>query len=312
MALLYNTTFCRSCFFVLWLLSIILNAYVLEDHPLYVLFILTVIFGGLGYYNQPKNVIAGLGVLVVMSRIILIPDSPMNYFAHFITYTTIMLISVELMKNYRQTKESSIELVLALANSLDSRDSYTGTHSKNVAKYAYMIAKEMSLPQTKCDDIYTGGLLHDIGKIGIPEHLLTKNGKLTAEEYKVIQQHTVIGYDTIKHISSFRDAGILDMVRHHHERFDGKGYPDGLKGRNIPLAARIIALADAFDAMTSRRLYRGRLEWDEILHEIKANKGTQFDPEATVSFMSMLKREGASLIFRQEDVKNEVTVPRRK
>ena len=127
--------------------------------------------------------------------------------------------------------------------------------------------------------------MHDIGKIGIPEHILMKNGKLTNEEYEVIKIHPTIGYNMIKHVADFHKNGILDMVLYHHERYDGKGYPAGLKGNQIPLYARIAAVADTFDAMTTERVYREELSLDYTLNEIRKNKGTQFDPDIVDLFL---------------------------
>ena len=138
--------------------------------------------------------------------------------------------------------------------------------------------------------IHIGGLLHDIGKIGLPEHILTKPGKLTDEEYALIKTHPTLGYEIIKHVKSFKDSGILDIVLYYHERYDGKGYPSGLKGEDIPLAARIVAIADTFDAMTSKRVYRDKLDLDFTLNEIRKNKGAQFDPVITDVFLSLFEK----------------------
>ncbi|MFC6604051.1 HD-GYP domain-containing protein [Ectobacillus funiculus] len=195
------------------------------------------------------------------------------------------------MKNYQKIKESKLELIKTLVNALDSRDSYTLHHSENVAHFSLEIAKKMKLSKSLCDVIHKGGLLHDIGKIGIPEHILTKTGKLTDEEYNIIKSHTDIGYEMIKHVSDFNENGILDIVLYHHERYDGKGYPKGLKGTEIPLVARIVAIADMFDAMTSRRVYRSELNLEYTLNEIRKNKGTQFDPEIADIFLSLFEKK---------------------
>ncbi len=191
------------------------------------------------------------------------------------------------MHNYQKTRRDQLALIKALTNALDSRDKYTYNHSENVAKYSLELAKKMNLPKDQCDFIYTGGLLHDIGKIGIPEHILTKPGRLTKEEFAVIQQHPKIGHETLKHISHFRHTGVLSIILYHHERYDGKGYPNGLKGKEIPLYARIVAVADTFDAMTSRRTYRNELDLNYTLNEISKNKGTQFDPDIAEHFIEM-------------------------
>ena len=194
------------------------------------------------------------------------------------------------MKYVHKVREDELELTTVLANALDSRDSYTLNHSENVAKYSVQIAEKLKLSKECCAIIRKGALLHDIGKIGISEHILMKNGKLTNEEYEEIKVHPTIGYNMIKHVADFHKNGILDMVLYHHERYDGKGYPAGLKGNQIPLYARIAAVADTFDAMTTKRVYREELSLDYTLNEIQKNKGTQFDPEIVDTFLSLFER----------------------
>lgn len=194
------------------------------------------------------------------------------------------------MRYVQKVRKDYFELTTALANALDSRDPYTRHHSENVSKYAVEIAQEMELSAELCDIIRIGGLLHDIGKIGIPEHILTKKGKLTEEEYNIIKTHPNIGYKIIKHITNFSENGVLDIVLYHHERYDGSGYPNGLKGKEIPLLARIVAVADTFDAMVSQRVYREKLDLNSTLGEIVQNKGTQFDPEIVDIFLRVVER----------------------
>ena len=188
-------------------------------------------------------------------------------------------------------RRNMLQLTTALAKSLDARDEYTAHHSENVAKYAVSIARRMKLPRAVCEAIEIGGLLHDIGKIGVPESILTKPSRLTDEEYRIIQRHPVVGYETLEHIGMFRRNGVLDMVLHHHERYDGTGYPHGLKGEEIPLGARILAAADAVDAMLSRRTYRNRLTADHAIGELLRHRGTQFDPAVVDAFVGILERE---------------------
>jgi len=229
---------------------------------------------------------------VVICRYLFIPDSgslPIvnTIFIHSLTYLLITFISAGLMKYVQIVKEGQLELTKALANAIDSRDTYTAHHSENVAKYSLEIAKKMKLSKDSCSIIHIGGLLHDIGKIGIPEHILNKPGKLTDEEFDIIKTHPTIGYDIIKHVTSFKQKGILDIVLYHHERYDGKGYPKGLKGEQIPLYARIVAVADTYDAMYSQRVYRNNLDQEFILNEIHQNKGKQFDPQIVDIFLSL-------------------------
>ncbi len=176
-----------------------------------------------------------------------------------------------------ETKNLSVEVMEALANTIDAKDKYTNGHSIRVALYSRMISEKMGLSEEKCENIYYMGLLHDIGKIGVPNEIINKPARLSEEEYEIIKTHPVIGYEILSKIKSKPE--LLKGARWHHERFDGKGYPDNLTGENIPLEARIIAVADAYDAMTSNRSYRKYLSQDIVREEIKKNSGTQFDSE---------------------------------
>ncbi|MCQ2517596.1 MAG: HD-GYP domain-containing protein [Lachnospiraceae bacterium] len=164
-----------------------------------------------------------------------------------------------------------------MANSIDAKDKYTNGHSSRVAKYSKIIAEKVGMSEEMQDSIFYIALLHDVGKIGIPDTIINKPDKLSDQEYEVVKKHPVIGYDILKEIEEL--PGIAIGARSHHERYDGKGYPDGLKGEEIPEIARIIAVADAYDAMTSNRSYRKLLEQKVVREEIVKGKGTQFDPK---------------------------------
>jgi len=292
---LNNPRYFRYAFFITLFLSIFINCIIIKNNEnFFIFYIFAVIFLGLGFYNRSPWILAFFTTLVVLCRFFLIQQlaySIITFFIYLITYFLITFMSVAFMKNYQKIKEGNLELTMALAKALDSRDTYTLHHSENVAKYAVDTAKKMGLSKDICDVIYIGGLLHDIGKIGIPEYILTKPGKLTDDEYAIIKNHPNIGYEMIKHVSNFNENGILDIVLYHHERYDGNGYPNGLKGDQIPLIARIVAIADTFDAMTSRRVYRPELDLEYTLNEICKNKGTQFDPEITDVFLSLFQKE---------------------
>ncbi len=169
------------------------------------------------------------------------------------------------------------DVITAFANSIDAKDKYTHGHSSRVAEYARILAKMNGKGDEECDEIYYAGLLHDIGKIGVPESIITKEGKLTSEEYEMIKQHPVLGAQILGSITEFPYLGV--GARSHHERYDGKGYPDGLKGADIPEYARIIAVADAYDAMSSKRSYRDPIPQQKVREELVKGTGTQFDPE---------------------------------
>ncbi len=175
-------------------------------------------------------------------------------------------------------KQASYESVLlAYDNALGLKDAYSGGHGRRVAFYAHRIASAMGLPHAEANSVREAALLHDIGKIGIPDTILTKPGKLSAEEFRVIQQHPAMGAGIVESIPLLSHHA--PAVRHHHERFDGDGYPDGLRGRHIPLAARIIAVADVLDALSSDRSYRGSLSLGTAVAEIGKASGKHFDPE---------------------------------
>lgn len=176
----------------------------------------------------------------------------------------------------RQVERLSEEIMKTLANTIDAKDKYTNGHSLRVATYSQEIAKRCGKSKSEQKKIFHMALLHDIGKIGIPDQIINKDSRLTDEEYNAIRQHPVIGGDILKTIEEMPD--IVVGARWHHERYDGKGYPDGLKGEEIPEYARIIGVADAYDAMSSKRSYRGILGQEVVRHEIEKGRGTQFDP----------------------------------
>jgi putative two-component system response regulator len=169
------------------------------------------------------------------------------------------------------------QTVMALAKTIDAKDAYTRGHSQRVARYARHIAFKLGWLEEEQRRVYFMGLLHDIGKIGVPEYIINKTTRLNDEEYGKIQQHTVIGSQILDLVAEFPELAI--GARSHHERYDGKGYPDGFAGSQIPVYARVIAVADAYDAMTSRRSYRDVLPQDVVRSEIAKGRGTQFDPQ---------------------------------
>ena len=176
----------------------------------------------------------------------------------------------------RQVEKLSEEVMKTLASTIDAKDKYTNGHSIRVAVYSKEIAKRYGMSKKEQKEIYQMGLLHDIGKIGVSDRIINKQERLTDEEYEAIKKHPAIGEEILKTIEHFPD--IMVGARWHHERYDGKGYPDGLKGTDIPECARIIGVADAYDAMTSKRSYRDILPQEVVRAELEKGKGTQFDP----------------------------------
>ena len=183
------------------------------------------------------------------------------------------------MKTKRITElieRTHLEMILAFSEALDAKDQYTAGHSSRVKEYSVGIAQHMKLSENEIERLKKAALLHDIGKIGIPDVVLHKKTKLTEDEFAIIKSHPEIGATILKSIKFFKDIAL--SVYHHHERYDGKGYPQGIHGERIPLHARIIAVADSFDAMTSSRPYRKAFPLETALAEIEKNKGMQFDP----------------------------------
>ena len=189
----------------------------------------------------------------------------------------------ELEKAYRELDEVFNSTLLTLVNALDARDTETEGHSERVTHYTLELAKNMGIIDEKfLKTLKIAALLHDIGKIGIPDGILRKPGKLTEEEWQIMKQHPMLGYKILKNIKQLND--VAEIVLHHHERFDGTGYPVGLKGEEIPLGSRIFSVADTIDAMTSDRPYRKALSFEETAEELKKWSGRQFDPEVVNAF----------------------------
>ena len=192
----------------------------------------------------------------------------------------------------RKTKENerlSLRVVQTLAEAIDAKDKYTNGHSTRVAKYAREIGRRYGYTTKQQEDIYMMGLLHDVGKIGIPDSVINKPGELTKEEYETIKTHTRVGARILRKIEEM--PKLVEGARWHHERYDGTGYPDGLVGESIPEEARIIAVADAYDAMSSRRSYRDILPQEKVKEEIISNRGTQFDPGFADIMLAMIEED---------------------
>ena len=192
-------------------------------------------------------------------------------------------------KIYEQDKMLR-EFLDVFSSFVDAKDSYTYGHSQRVAQYSQKIAEELGLPEEKCESIYRVALLHDIGKCFVSDEILKKAGTFTEEEFAAVKMHPVKGAEMVKGTSLI--PGIYDGILYHHERFDGTGYPTGKKREEIPLIGRIITVADAFDAMTSDRVYRGKISKECAVDELKENSGTQFDPQIVDAFLKALKKTG--------------------
>lgn len=185
-------------------------------------------------------------------------------------------------------KESELDAIMALILSQEAKDPYAYGHTSRVTQYSVALAKELRLPEHIIDTIERAAKLHDIGKIGIKDSILFYEGKLSEKDYEVIKTHPVKSVNILEPLKFLQEE--KGMILHHHERFDGKGYPQGLKKDQIPLGARIIAIADSFDAMSSDRIYRKRLSKDMVIKELQENSGTQFDPNLAKVFLSIIDR----------------------
>ena len=233
----------------------------------------------IGFYRTPYHILGiqlGLALLTltICTVIQTIHDEVEKYKLREINYTKITINTIE-----------------TIASSIDARDEYTGGHSERVGLYAERLAREMAADYDFSEDdirrIRYIGLVHDIGKIGVSDGVLNKKGRLTIEEYDEMKRHTEIGYEIMKPLGSGID-GLLDGIKYHHERFDGKGYPEHLSDTDIPLVARIIAIADCYDAMTTNRVYRKRLSDEKVRAELIKGAGTQFDPALIEIFIRLV------------------------
>ncbi len=193
----------------------------------------------------------------------------------------------EINQKYQEEKEElNKQSILAILNAVDLKDRYTKGHSNRVATYSAEIAKRMGKSVDEQNEIYYAGLLHDVGKIGIDNAILNKKGKLTDVEYETVKLHPTMGYQIVKNITA--SVRMADGAKWHHEKYDGTGYPDHLAGENIPEIARIIALADVYDSMTSNRSYRETMPQSKVRSEIEKGRGTQFDPAIADVMLSMI------------------------
>ncbi|MGO4544977.1 HD-GYP domain-containing protein [Paenibacillus sp. 2TAB23] len=299
-----NNRYLSKSLFLFFFLAIIVTDIFFDHFALFQFgYLLLCLLIGLAFWRESWVRIVFVGLIVVakvfleQTEVFKVHD---NAFLRILTlgityFLTSSSISFMILF-YMKQKQNTLQLTFTLAKALDSRDHYTADHSDNVAYYSKRIAEEMNLSKVACERIYIGGILHDIGKIGVPEHILGKPSRLTDEEFAIIKAHPLTGYDMLSHISHLKRSGILDMVLHHHERFDGLGYPSGIAENRIPLAARIMSVADTFDAMTSKRVYRGELDIAFAIKEIQKNAGTQFDPKVVHAFISIWNREGTRLL----------------
>ncbi len=261
------------------------NMEVLKDDP--------VSFGCVLYSKEAMNITS---FKLSGYRIRILKQQPLFWILNalsaiwFISLIITVILEIR-MKQYRKQQQKDQEIIIqsfkTFAEMIDAKDEYTKGHSVRVAEYSAKIAKHLHLTDNEIQDLYYIALMHDCGKIGIPDAILNKPNKLDFEEKDIIQSHTTKGGKILENYTAI--DGIYDGAMYHHERYDGTGYPSGLKGDEIPLYSRIICVADAYDAMNSNRCYRKHLNKKMILDELKDNSGTQFDPDIAECMIKMIK-----------------------
>jgi putative nucleotidyltransferase with HDIG domain len=253
-------------------------------------------FGVVAFGVSHSYVISGwLGVAVMLVPVLLLRFSQSQY----ISRTTIMVSELrqknaELVRTSQQLTEVNEGLIKALSQAIDLRDPFVEGHSQHVARYAVLIARELGLSDTRIENVRRAALLHDLGKLGIPDSILLKTERLTTEEYELVKRHASLGAEMIERLTPL--AHLAPFIRHHHERFDGCGYPEHLSADAIPLEARILSVADTVEAMASDRPYRPAQLANRIMNELRANLGTQFDPVVVAAFERVVARHGTTLI----------------
>jgi diguanylate cyclase (GGDEF)-like protein len=217
-------------------------------------------------------------------------------------------LETQLEKKTRQVELVTINAIMSIANTIDAKDKYTSGHSVRVAKCSVEIARRLGWSESELQNLRYVALLHDIGKIGVPDSVLNKPGRLNDTEFAVIKKHPLTGGEILKDIHMIEH--VQEGALFHHERYDGSGYPFGLKGASIPLCARIVGIADSYDAMTTNRVYRKKLTTEQVINEFEKGKGTQFDPNLSELFIKMIK-EGfcVTVVYNDKKTTDEISAP---
>lgn len=232
-----------------------------------------------------------------MAVLVAVVFEPLGYFG-VVLFILPLFFARMAFKLYRDMRQNYVETIQSLAQAIDAKDHYTMGHSERVAYYAVEIARKLGWRQSQLEQLFFTALLHDIGKIGISEAVLNKPGRLTADERLIVNSHAEQGADIVNKVSFLRQEA--DYIRHHHEHYSGSGYPTGLAGEAIPLGARIIGVADCFDAMTSLRVYHSPRSAYEAVEELKRCSGTQFDPRVVKAFLQVITEQSDILDSAQE------------
>lgn len=233
-----------------------------------------------------------------LDQIILLVESAVKSISQM---REIKKVNKKLLSTYNKLEKAYLESIQIIRYTVEAKDAYTRGHSDRVSLYSVLIGKKLGLPKEDLRKLKLGGLFHDVGKIGIPDRILRKKTKLTTSQYNQIKNHPEIGAKILSAASIFND--IIPIIKYHHERFDGLGYPYGLCGEEIPYLARITAVADSFDAMNSKRVYRNVLNMSDIIREFEKNKGTQFDSKIVDVFLDILNNDYNSILKIEEKYK---------
>ena len=259
--------------------------------------------------DLPVVIITGVGTHQIAIEALKFGAS--NLVAKPIKVENIIEVTEEILSKTKKIENGSVEEILkneyldalkALSKIIETRDPYTREHSERVTKYAIDIAREMGFSEEEIEVLRQSSLLHDIGKVGISDIILCKQGKLSPEEKELIRKHPEIGEEILKPLKLLHIA--QPLIRYHHERYDGQGYPDGLSGEEIPIYARILAVADSYDAMISERPYRKSLSHEEAVKELIRNSGTQYDPKIVDVFINkVIRKYNKNLEELEEDSK---------
>lgn len=211
---------------------------------------------------------------------------------------SLMAVGVSNARMEQRQRTTFLKTLESLAKSLEARDTYTRGHSQRVCEVSIMIGEHLGLGPEAIEELRVGTILHDIGKIGVPDTVLNKPGRLTDEEFRIMKTHPVIGYEICKPL--MLSEGVLMIIRNHHEKLDGSGYPDGLKGGELPLSLRIVCVADAFDAMSSKRPYRNVMDMRYVMAELSKGAGVQFDPIVVESLKELLSTPRMQECYRNQ------------
>ncbi|MFC4354188.1 HD-GYP domain-containing protein [Chryseomicrobium palamuruense] len=288
-------------------LVIYIEMIAMPNHRSFTLYVLLIILFSLMFKNV---VLIGLFTLslALLNYVSYIQHSNDYYLVmlviEFIIYLCSGIIVSKLVVSLKEGRELHFRSIYSFLQIIQMKDHYTAVHSRHVAEHALAIAKEMNLSKEMQRDLYTGGLLHDIGKIGVPDHILLKPDRLTPGEFEEIKKHPEQGVALLQNVPYMKNQVVHDCVLYHHERYDGWGYPKGLKGKDIPLAGRILAVADTYDAVTTHRIYQSQRSPNEAKQLLQTHAGTQFDPEVVKAFIAVLKKEVP--VYKAEKMKAEM------